>query len=183
MENENQNNQTVEDEKVEETGTVETQTTENQNEGKSNDIKFEAQKIADAMVAKKMKGMPSKEELKAFKEWQESQKTEEQKKSEKELEYQNIISKNKELEQMLSVRDAGVNKEDADYVVFKVSKMEGDFEENLNIFLKENPKYLNTIEDKDTMETTGFQTQKNALSSQSSGVDKILKEKYPNLYK
>ena len=39
------------------------------------DIEAKAQKIADAMVAKKMKGMPTKEELKAFKDWQESQKT------------------------------------------------------------------------------------------------------------
>ncbi|MEG2428891.1 MAG: hypothetical protein RSA99_00755 [Oscillospiraceae bacterium] len=41
--------------------------------------KAEAQKIADAMVAKKLKGMPTKEELKAFKDWQDTQKTTEQK--------------------------------------------------------------------------------------------------------
>lgn len=50
-------------------------------ESNEQDVKSEAQKIADAMLAKKLKGMPSKEELKAFKEWQESQKTEEQKQS------------------------------------------------------------------------------------------------------
>lgn len=43
------------------------------------DVKAEAQKIADAMVARKMKNMPSKEELKAFHEWQEAQKTEAEK--------------------------------------------------------------------------------------------------------
>lgn len=47
------------------------------------DTKAEAQKIADAMVAKKLKGMPTKEELKAYKEWQEAQKTAEQKINEK----------------------------------------------------------------------------------------------------
>lgn len=40
------------------------------------DVKSEAQKIADAMLAKKMKNMPSKEELAAFRKWQDDQKTE-----------------------------------------------------------------------------------------------------------
>lgn len=183
MENENQNNQTVENTKVEKTGTVDTQTTENQKEGNEQDIKLEAQKIADAMLAKKMKGMPTKEELKAYHDWQETQKTEAQKQSEKEIEYQNALSKNKELEQMLSIRDAGVNKDDVDYVMFKVSRMEGDFEENLNNFLKENPKYLNTVGNAETSETTGFQTRNDVKLNSSSGVTKILKEKYPQLYK
>ena len=43
------------------------------------DVKSEAQRIADAMVAKKLKGMPSKEELAAFKKWQSDQKTESEK--------------------------------------------------------------------------------------------------------
>lgn len=42
------------------------------------DVKSEAQKIADAMLAKKMKNMPSKEELAAFRKWQDDQKTEAQ---------------------------------------------------------------------------------------------------------
>lgn len=131
----------------EETGNVDTQTT-NQNEGTEVDVKAEAQKIADAMVAKKMKGMPSKEELKAFKEWQESQKTAEQKQTEKETEYQKALIKNTELENENKVFKAGVEKDSVDYVAFKVSKMEGDFEENLTKFLKENPKYLSNSEPK-----------------------------------
>ena len=42
------------------------------------DVKSEAQRIADAMVAKKLKNMPSKEELAAFRKWQDEQKTEAQ---------------------------------------------------------------------------------------------------------
>lgn len=129
------------------TGNVDTQTI-NQNEGTDVDVKAEAQKIADAMFAKKMKGMPSKEELKAFKEWQEAQKTAEQKQSEKETEYQKTLAKNTELENENKVFRAGVKKEDVDYVAFKVSKMEGEFEENLTKFLKDNPKYLGNIEPK-----------------------------------
>ena len=124
------------------TGKVDTQTT-NQNEGTEVDVKVEAQKMADAIVAKKLKGMPSKEELKAFKEWQESQKTAEEKQAEKEAEYlkkDNLIS---DLEKENAVLKAGV-KEDIDYVLFKVSRMEGDFSENLAKFLKENPKFTSS---------------------------------------
>ena len=139
---ENQNTNTAENKEVEGAGNVDTQTTE-KNEGKAEvDVKAEAQKIADAMVAKKMKGMPSKEELKAFKEWQESQKTAEQKQAEKDAEYQKTLNELNTLKQTNAILEAGVNKEDADYVHFKVSKMEGEFEENLAKFLKDNPKYL-----------------------------------------
>lgn len=138
-------NQTVEGN--EGTGKVDTQETTNQNEG-TVDVKAEAQKIADAMVAKKMKGMPSKEELRAFKEWQEAQKTVEQKQAEKQEEYQKVLLKNTELENENKVFKAGVEKESVDYVAFKVAKMEGEFEENLKKFLKDNPKYLASNETK-----------------------------------
>lgn len=42
------------------------------------DVRSEAQKLADGMLAKKMKNMPSKEELAAFRKWQDDQKTEAQ---------------------------------------------------------------------------------------------------------
>lgn len=47
------------------------------------DVKAEAQKIADAMVARKLKNMPSKEELKEFHDWQEAKKTEAEKYADK----------------------------------------------------------------------------------------------------
>lgn len=40
------------------------------------DVRSEAQKIADAMVAKKLKNMPTKEELADYRKWKEEQKTE-----------------------------------------------------------------------------------------------------------
>ena len=50
---------------------------ENADERKTGmDVKSEAQKIADAMVAKKLKGMPSKEELAEYRKWKDEQKTE-----------------------------------------------------------------------------------------------------------
>ncbi len=94
------------------------------------------------MLAKEKKKMPSKEELKAFKEWKESQKTAEQKQAEKETQYQKTLDRNTELENENKVFKAGVGKDNVDFVVFKVAKMEGDFEENLQKLLKGNPKYL-----------------------------------------
>ena len=170
--------ETAEDKKVEGAGNVDTQTTE-KNEGKAEiDVKAEAQKIADAMLAKKMKGMPSKEELKAFKEWQESQKTAEQKQAEKEAEYQKTLNELNTLKQTNAVLEAGVNKDDADYVLFKVSKMEGEFDENLAKFLKDNPKYL-----KQELETeqkaTGAPVR--TISSKNDGVLGILASKHPEI--
>lgn len=174
---EKQENNTVEGN--EETGNVDTQTT-NQNEGKAEiDLKAEAQKIADAMVAKKMKGMPSKEELKAFKDWQESQKTAEQKQAEKDAEYKEKDIKISELEKENAVLKAGVTDgDDIDYILFKVSKMEGEFEENLAKFLKDNPKYL-----KQELETeqkaTGAPVR--TISSKNDGVLSILASKHPEI--
>lgn len=171
-------NRTAENNEVEGAGNVDTQTTE-KNEGQAEiDVKAEAQKIADAMVAKKMKGMPSKEELKAFKDWQESQKTAEQKQAEKDAEYQKTLNELNTLKQTNAVLSAGVNRDDADYVLFKVSKMEGEFEENLAKFLKDNPKYL-----KQELETepkaTGAPVR--TISSKNDGVLGILASKHPDM--
>lgn len=176
---ENQNTNTAEDKDVEEAGNVDTQTTE-KNEGQAEiDVKAEAQKIADAMVAKKMKNMPSKEELKAFKDWQESQKTAEQKQAEKETEYQKALTKNAELENENKAFKAGVNKDDVDYVVFKVSKMEGEFDENLARFLKDNPKYLKQELEATEPKATGMPVK--SINSNNDGVLGILASKHPEM--
>ena len=176
---EKQENNTVEGN--EGTGNVDTQTT-NQNEGKAEiDVKAEAQKIADAMVAKKMKGMPSKEELKAFKDWQESQKTAEQKQAEKDAEYKEKDTKISELEKENAVLKAGVTDvDDVDYILFKVGKMEGEFEENLAKFLKDNPKYLEKELERTEPKATGAPVK--SISSNESGVRAILKAKHQNLF-
>ena len=170
---------TAENKEVEGAGNVDTQTTE-KNEGKAEvDVKAEAQKIADAMLAKKMKGMPSKEELKAFRDWQESQKTAEQKQAEKEAEYQKTLNELNTLKQTNAVLEAGVNKDDADYVLFKVSKMEGEFDENLAKFLKDNPKYLK--QELETTEPKATGAPVKSISSKNDGVLGILASKHPEI--
>lgn len=176
---ENQNTNTAENKEVEGAGNVDTQTTE-KNEGKAEvDVKAEAQKIADAMLAKKMKSMPTKEELKAFKDWQESQKTVEQKQAEKEAEYKKTLNELNTLKQTNAVLEAGVNKDDADYVLFKVSRMEGEFEENLAKFLKDNPKYLKQELETTEPKATGVPVR--TISSKNDGVLGILASKHPEI--
>lgn len=108
----------------------------------------EVQRRADAIVAKKLKGMPSKEEVKAFREWQESQKTPEQKESEALRTAQGEAAQLKtQLEQFQrrdSVIDAGVPAQYAKFVAFEAGQMvtdEVDFEAALAGYLKRNPQY------------------------------------------
>lgn len=173
---------TVEDKEiVEETGNTVTQT-----EGKTEEevektfTQEEVNSYLKKEKAKILKDIPSKEELKVFKEWQEEQKTAEQKQAEKETQYQKTLLEKQNLVQENQVLKAGVNIEDVDYVVFKVSKLEGEFNENLTQFLKENPKYLGQ-KFKTEQKATG--TPVKTISSKESGVMAILKAKYPEIYK
>lgn len=139
MENENKEPVTQTEEKTEETVTESVEKAEKKEE------KTFTQEEVNAMLKKENAKMSKKYEgidLDAYKEWKENQKTAEQKQAEKETEYQKTLTKNAELESENKAFKAGVNKDDVDYVVFKVSKMDGDFEENLASFLEENPKYL-----------------------------------------
>lgn len=175
----NQNTNTGEStNNVEGTGNVDTQTT-NQNEGQTEKTftQEELNKIVQDRIEKEKKKMPSKEELKAFKDWQESQKTVEQKQAEKDAEYQKTLNELNTLKQTNAVLKAGVNKDDVDYVLFKVSKMEGEFEENLTKFLKDNPKYKES--ESEVQKATGTQVKK--INSQNDGVLGILASKHPEI--
>ena len=178
---ENQNTNTGEGTNAQGTGNVDTQTT-NQNEGQASEKTFtqeELNKIVQERLDKEKKKMPSKEDMKAFKEWKESQKTEAEKQAEKDAEYQRTLNELNTLKQTNAVLEAGVNKDDADYVLFKVSKMEGEFEENLAKFLKDNPKYLKQELEQTEPKATGAPVR--TISSGSDGVTAILKAKHPEI--
>lgn len=180
LENQDTNTNTGEGTNAQGTGNVDTQTT-NQNEGQASEKTFtqeELNKIVQERLDKEKKKMPSKEDLKAFKEWKESQKTEAEKRAEKDAEYQKTLNELNTLKQTNAVLEAGVNKDDADYVLFKVSKMEGDFEENLTKFLKDNPKYLKQ-ETQTEPKATG--TSVKSISSKNDGVLGILASKHPEI--
>ena len=178
---ENQNTNTGEStNNAEGTGNVDTQTT-NQNEGQAEKTftQEELNKIVQERLDKEKKKMPSKEDLKAFKDWKESQKTAEEKQAEKEAEYQKTLNELNTLKQTNAVLSAGVNRDDADYVLFKVSKMEGEFEENLAKFLKDNPKYLK--QELETTEPKATGAPVKSISSNNDGVLGILASKHPDM--
>ena len=195
MDEENKNNQnpnSVEDENknIEGTGDVGTQANENKDEGDAaKGGKTYTQDEVNSLLKKEkekyQKKMPSKERLEALEKYEESKKTAEQKQEEKETKYQKALSDLEEKNNYIAVLESGVSKEDSDYVLFKVSKMEGDFSENLDEFLKSNPKYLNTRKETDESDnkTDGVSVKNNNGSKKDSGVTAILKQKHPELFK
>ena len=171
-----ENKETVENVNVEETGEVETQTT-NQNVEQAE--KTFTQEDVDKIIKDRLKRMPSKEELKAFKDWQESQKTAEQKQAEREAEYAQKDTTISQLQKENAVLKAGVKEaDDIDYILYKVGKMEGEFEENLAKFLKDNPKYLG--QELEERKATGAPV-KTLSSNQNDGVLGILAQKHPEI--
>ena len=123
---------------------VGTQANENKDEGKA-EKKYtqEEYNALDKKLKEKYEKKYAGIDIAKYNEWVESQKTAEQKQAEKEAEYLAKDNKISDLEKENAVLKAGV-KEDVDYVLFKVNKMEGDFSENLAKFLKDNPKFTSS---------------------------------------
>lgn len=143
---------------------------------KKTEVKTFTQEEVNGMLAKERKNMPSDEELKAFKKWQEAQKTEEQKKQEEIIKNQKLQDENNFNSQIIEVMKKGLDYDTAEFVQFKVSKMDGDFNENLETYLKEHPQTTKTEENNSV--TTGFsQTGTNEkVSDEKAYLDK----KYAN---
>lgn len=155
-----------------------TNTQENGGQEQKTFTQEELNTIIETRLAKAKKDMPSKEELKKYNEWKEAQKTEQEKMAEKETEYQKVLAEKEQIINENKILKSGVNAEDTDYVLFKVTKMEGDFEENLSKFLKDNPRFLNkTVPSK----ATGVETRTTSQSNEDDGVMAILKSKHPNI--
>ena len=172
------NQETVEDVKVEGPGDAVTQTEQKTEEA----VKTFTQDEVNAMLKKEKQKAEKKYEgidVAKYKEWVESQKTAEQKQAEKEAEYQKTLNELNTLKQTNAVLGAGVKSDDADYVLFKVSKMEGEFEENLAKFLKDNPKYLG--QELEERKATGAPVR--TISSEDNGVKARLRAKHQDLFK
>lgn len=109
---------------------------------------IEIQRRADALVAKRLKGMPSKDELAAFRKWQDEQKTPEQKESEElakvKREAEEYRQKLTAFENEKKVLQKGVSPAFAEFVAFSVGKAvtdDTDFDTALASFVKANPQY------------------------------------------
>lgn len=174
---EQENVQNVESTNVETTENTETQTAEQKVEKT-----FTQEEFNEALkneVARKTRNLPSKEDLKAFNEWKESQKTDEDKKNE-------ILQENEALKKQLAyaenksvVANAGVDAKFQKFVLSEVSEMEGEFEDNLKDYLKDNPQFL--IQKVETPKSNGVATKKISEDA-DDGVTAILKAKHPDLF-
>ena len=168
----------MEENKENKVETPTTNTPENGGQEQKTFTQEELNTIVETRLAKAKKDMPSKEELKKYNEWKEAQKTEQEKMAEKETEYQKVLAEKEQIINENKILKSGVNAEDTDYVLFKVTKMEGEFEENLSKFLKDNPRFLNkTVPSK----ATGVETRTTSQSNEDDGVMAILKSKHPNI--
>lgn len=175
---EQENIQNVETTNVETTENAETQTAEEKVE-KTFATQEEFNEALKKEVARKTKNLPSKEELKAFNEWKESQKTEEDKKNEILLENETLKKQLAYAENKSVVANAGVDAKFQKFVLSEVSEIEGDFEDNLKDYLKENPQFL--IQKVEAPKTNGVATQKISDDAED-GVTAILKAKHPDLF-
>ena len=137
------------------------------------------QEEVNAMLAKEKKKMPSKEEMKAFNEWKESQKTETEKSLEKDKKIETLEKQLAYAENKSVVANAGVDAKFQKFVLSEVSELEGDFEDNLKDYLKENPQFL--ISKVETPKSNGVATQK-ISDDADDGVTAILKQKHPDLF-
>ena len=153
---------------VEKTENVDTQTTE------QNEVKTFTQEEVNQIIKTRLRNIPSDDELKAYNDWKESQKTEAEKNAEVLKENESLKSRINELENMQVVANAGVDSKFQKFVFSEVSK-EGNFEDNLKEYLKNNNQYL--IKDEKT-KTTGYS--QNTSNLQISEEKAYLDKKYAN---
>ena len=138
----------------------------------------EVDNIVKERLAKAKKGIPSKEELTKYNEWKESQKTQQDKYDElvKDDAEKNLTISNLQKENL--VLKSGITDDDeVEFIVYKVSKMDGDFEDNLKQYLTDNPKHTKKEETK----ATGVENKPSQVVKES-GVSAILKAKHPELF-
>lgn len=137
----------------------------------------EVNAIVKERLAKAQKGIPSKEELTKYNEWKESQKTQQDK-------YDELVKKDTEKDTTISnlqkenlvLRSGITDNDEIEFIVYKVSKMDGDFEDNLKNYLADNPKFAKKQETK----ATGVEVKSNTITK-DDGVMAILKAKHPDI--
>jgi hypothetical protein len=143
------------------------------NDGEKPEVKMVPLEKAQEMVNKALaKNLPPKEEMEKYKEWKESQKTEAERQEQQRQELESLRQEKLTTQRENIILKKGVPSDDSDYVLFKVAKMDGDFEENLDNFLKINPKFITKGE---TKMTTGF---KQTVTTPKTEREEHLDKKY-----
>lgn len=115
------------------------------NEPEKTFTQAELDAIVKERLARAAKGLPAKDELTAFKKWQEEQKAEGLKSDDKLKKLEEYEQKLQAYEQREKVRAANVEGRFIDFVVFEANRRMNkntDFEAALKAYLAENPNYL-----------------------------------------
>lgn len=144
----------------------------NKNEG--TEAKTFTQEEVNALILKATKKMPSKEELDAFNQWKEDQKTEAQKNKD-------ILDENSKLRNQLSmyenlekVENAGIDKKFSKFVLSEISEKDGEIEDLIKDYIKDNPHFLSSKEN--SKKSTGFS--QNTTSETKTEEQAYLDKKY-----
>lgn len=145
-------------------------------EGGKTFTQADVDRIVADRLSRERKNQPSAERMKAFEEWEKSQKTEAEKAEETARELSEAKAAAEALRHENAVIKAGVNADDVDYVLFKVGKMEGDFGDNLKQFLENNPKY--TTEPTKRLPDTKHEPSR---SDNMDGVEAAFRKRNPDL--
>ena len=103
---------------------------------------FTQSEFEKALKTALAKRLPPKEEREQFEKWRESQQTMEEKMSVLRVTNTKLEDEIEKLRHENAVIKAGVDKEAVEFIQFKVEKMDGDFEENLQEFLSDHKKYV-----------------------------------------
>ena len=131
-------------------------------------------KALEKEVARKTKGLPTKEELDEFAKWKESNKSAEDKYLEAQKEIDTLKTQINEYEKREVVANADVDSRFQKFVVSEVSQMEGVFEDNLKKYLEDNPQYK--FQEKKSI-TTGLSQKTNEMIDENKA---YLDRKYAN---
>lgn len=103
---------------------------------------FTQAEFEKALKSALAKRLPSKEEREQFEHWKESQQTMEEKVSALTVKNSRLEEELESLKHENTIIRAGVDKDAIEFVQYKVERMDGDFDDNLQDFLKEHKKYM-----------------------------------------
>lgn len=115
--------------------------TDETSEPKKTFTQTDVDKLIGERLKRERSKAPAKEELDKFKEWKKTQQSEQERIAEERKELEATKSELSRLRNEKEVLKNGVDNKFTDYVTYEVSKMDGDFAENLTDFLNNNPHF------------------------------------------
>ena len=139
----------MEDNKDNKVVTPTTNTPENGGQEQKTFTQEELNAIIETRLAKAKKDMPSKEELQAYNEWKQNQKTEQEKNEELMNQlmkgFEDVSNENKSLKAQLKLNENNIKKEFSKFVTSEIMSQvddKNDFDTVLKSYKKDNPQYF-----------------------------------------